>query len=130
MALGDLGGGSATATDISDSGKTIVGGSSTVAGEQHAFAWKRRSMRDLGPGRALGVNDAGDVVGAIGSAYEPGSEAFLVRRGKRYDLTNLVAGGGWTILEARGINDRGQIAATGDRPGGLFLPQALLLDPT
>ena len=128
VALGDLGGGSAEATDVSDSGKTLVGSSTMAGGAQHAFAWKRRAMRDLGPGRALGVNDAGDVVGAEGER-DPGSAAFLVRKGRRYDLTSLVAGGGWTILEARAINDRGQIAATGDRPGGLFLQQALLLNP-
>ena len=38
---------------------------------------------------------------------------FLWRDGVMYDLTALVASSGWTIVDARAINDAGQIAATG-----------------
>jgi probable HAF family extracellular repeat protein len=127
LPLGDLGGGSATATDISDAGGAVVGWSRTAATEEHAFLWKGNSMRDLGPGRALGVNDSGDVVGAtrdLGS-YTGG---FLYRKGKRYSLTELVEGDGWTVIDARGINNRGEIVGTASRPGASGL-QAVLLTP-
>jgi len=67
--LGNLGGGSAVARAINDSGQ-VVGRSQTVAGEQHAFLWTAATgMTDLGTlgggsSQAFSVNDLGHVVGS------------------------------------------------------------------
>ena len=47
------------------------------------------------------------------------SHAFLVRNGKMVDLNSYLApGSGWTLVQARSINDRDQIVGTGIDPNG------------
>lgn len=65
---------------------------------------------------ARALNEAGMVVGYSTSADDlPGvdfSSAFLYRDGTMFDVNLLVdRPGAWTVIDAAGINDAGQIAA-------------------
>jgi probable HAF family extracellular repeat protein len=118
--LGTLGGPASSAAAINDAGQ--IAGTSFVDGDvQHAFLYTDGVLQDIGSlggafTEARALNEAGQVVGY--STYadtEPGtgfSSAFVFRDGLMLDL-NLVTErpGVWTILDAFGINDSGQIAA-------------------
>jgi probable HAF family extracellular repeat protein len=132
--LGTLGGANSLAYKINDRGQ-VVGYSEIGAGEtRHAFLTTDGSMRDLGtvPGLddsvAYDVNSAGEAVGAAAPAPDaPGQRALLWRGGRTIDLNRLLPpNSGWTLDEARAINDRGQIAGLGRFHG---LPRAFLLTP-
>jgi probable HAF family extracellular repeat protein len=77
---------------------------------------------------ANGINDSGQVVGdAENSSYL--DHAFLYSSGTMQDLNNLIRGNsGWTLEEASGINDSGQICGYGINPSGQT--DAFLLTPT
>ena len=78
---------------------------------------------------ALGINDAGQVVG-YSSTSEGVSHAFLYDRNatpKMQDLNSLIRPhSGWSLEEARAINQRGQIVGLGERNGHT---RAILLTP-
>jgi probable HAF family extracellular repeat protein len=138
--LGTLGGGNSCAYGISDSG-LIVGEAETSAPSiDHAFLVIDGRMCDLGvlddhPRRgtgtrpessARGVNNLGEVVGEAWTLL--GRRAFFWsrERGMR-DLNALIPiGCGWTLQQARAINDRGQIAGWGMHGGDT---RAFLLTP-
>lgn len=117
--LGSLGGMIAMGLDLNDSG--VVVGFSTNEGEtwQHAFVTDAggSNLRDLGlPGNnsaAQGVNNKGRIVGRY---IDMGvSRAFIASATGGYkDLnTQVTLPGGVLLAEATGINDKGQIAASG-----------------
>jgi probable HAF family extracellular repeat protein len=98
-------------------------------------------MQDLGTlggtnSYALGINNLGEVVGCSspnGSNATLVSEAtlaFVYSAGQMYDLNKLLVASraGWTLTEADGINDVGQIAVTGLSTDGKTI-HALLLTP-
>ena len=100
---------------INDAGH-VVGESyiDRVEGEaypyQHAFFWDGSEMVDLGtlPGAILSaaydINEYDDIVG------RSGQRAFLYRDGEMLDLNSLIdPNSEWTLAEAWGINDLGQI---------------------
>jgi probable HAF family extracellular repeat protein len=118
--LGTLGGPSSSAAAINEAGQ--VAGTSFIDDDiQHAFLYSEGVMRGIGSlGGALtearALNAAGMVVGWSTYAGDlPGldfSRAFLYRDGSMSDLNLLVERpGAWTLLDAVGINDAGQIAA-------------------
>jgi probable HAF family extracellular repeat protein len=85
-------------------------------------------MTDLGSLRisdycyALGINNNGQVVGFSGGS------AFLYSGGAMIDLNTLIpTNSGWTLEEATGINDSGQICGYGRNPSGQ--DDAFLLTP-
>ncbi|MBN1342790.1 MAG: hypothetical protein JXQ73_08940 [Phycisphaerae bacterium] len=114
--LGTLSGGEATAWAISDTGK-IVGGS-----DGHAFLWEDGSMTDLGTltggsSVALGINEVRQVVGISDEC------GFLWHAGTMIDLnTRIPAGTGLNIVDARDINNAGQIAANTEWSAVLLNP--------
>lgn len=126
---------------INDNGD-IVGTSFAILPDNqgslgHAFLYAGGSMRDLGAlggdyieSVGLGINSARDVVGASTNAQGDLSHAFIYTDGAIHDLNALVASGlgSATLTDAHGINDQGQIAATGC--GAIpAVCQAFRLDP-
>ncbi|CUI06455.1 PEP-CTERM sorting domain-containing protein [Massilia antarctica] len=120
--LGTLGGRYSAAADINDAG-TVVG-NAWVQGNEHAFVYAKGKMSDLGTlgGRrsyANAVNLGGQVVGRSDSAGDAGSLAFLYEGAALIDINTLIDPAlGYTVYNATGINDSGQIAAYGCRNGG------------
>ncbi len=116
--IGDMPGGSdnSYAYGINDAGQ-VVGLSIGTTGLR-AFLWSGGVMQDLGdlPGGgdssfAAGINDAGQVVGH--SAATAGNRAFLWSGGVLQDLNGLIDASGWTLTNARGINNLGQVVGWG-----------------
>jgi len=136
LGLGTLGGNDAHGNAVNDIGD-VAGESFTSKGEIHAFLYKNNQMLDIGPAdssfsAALGINSAGQVVGTYALNFNgiPGSaefHSFLYSNGTTVDLNSLIdPASGWRLDWASGINDRGQIAATGCKATGCT---ALLLTP-
>ncbi|MGD9721483.1 MAG: hypothetical protein AB7O59_09760 [Pirellulales bacterium] len=122
--LGSLGGPFSTAGGINENG-VIVGSSTVESGPYHAFQYSGGVMLDLGtlPGGSesfgLGINSSGQSVGfSNGDGFS--QHGFLFDNGTVYDLNNLLdsSGVGWTVTEARAINDLGWIAGTARGPHG------------
>lgn len=115
--LGTLGGSSSTGFDINNLGQ-VVGSSINANGETRAFVTAANSTinpetDDLGTllesnsSVALSINELGQVVGSSGGS------AFLYENGTMFDLNDLVADDvDFGLVEATGINERGQIVAT------------------
>jgi probable HAF family extracellular repeat protein len=135
--LGTLGGNYSSALGINDAGQ-VVGFASISSNSARAFLYERSAtpkMQDLGTlgdddySEARGINDAGQVVGV--STTSSGSyHAFLYERSatpKMQDLNSLIRPhSGWSLEEARAINQRGQIVGVGERNGH---NRAILLTP-
>ena len=130
--LGTLGGISSEAFGINDYGQ-IVGDSVNASGEDDAFLYASGTMIDLGtiPGtglsQAYGINDSGLIVGEC----EEGNRnyAFLYSGGTMQSLTSLISPSvGWTLQDATGINNEGQICGWGLNPAGET--DSFLLTPT
>jgi uncharacterized membrane protein len=88
-----------------------------------------------GSDEALGINDAGQVVGRVFlNIIDPGGSnflghAFLFQDGVMLDLNGLIpADGGWVLESATAINNRGQIVGTAFGPEGRM--RGVLLTPT
>ena len=155
ISLGTLGGSACDSCDsvaygVNNGGATdptsrstarIVGESSlTPTGPHHAFLYQlgpgSLGMQDLGTlgaegdcdSTAFDINDVGHIVGE--SEIEPSvTRAFLYKNNQMVDL-NTVLGpadqAAWELLEARAINDLGQIVGTGQFQGR---PRAFLMTP-
>lgn len=128
--LGTLGGRLSSAAAINEAGQ-VTGYALGAASPEHAFLYTGGVMIDLGTlggGRSFGygINALGQVVGASELDGLFDSHAFLYSGGVMTDLNSLIDPAlGWTLFEARGINDQGQIAAFGCLGGEC---QAVLLD--
>lgn len=131
--LGALEGRWSKATAISDSGR-VVGNSVVPPISTHAFVYDLPDgpMRDITPpGRICllrSVNSAGDAVGTCTQpdARADAARASLWRDGTWIDLNDMVRDSSWTLHEAAGINDRGQIAGIGEHDHQV---RAFLLTP-
>jgi probable HAF family extracellular repeat protein len=115
--LGTLGGESSIAVDINDAGD-IVGDSLTANGFTRAFLYSGGVMAELPvPGEfssARAINRHGQVV-AVGSSPEP-VDAYLYQDGHTALLRDLIPQDGcWKQLDARDINDHGDIVGIGIR---------------
>jgi probable HAF family extracellular repeat protein len=108
----------------------------STAGNDRAVLWDGpSSIQDLGllPGGTISVasalNDSDVVVGFADYGGSEGAIHAFIWTGARgmEDLNNLIpANSGWTLLEATGINVRGQIVGTGMIQGD---EHAFLLTP-
>jgi probable HAF family extracellular repeat protein len=131
--IGHLGGGNASALAINDDDH-IAGYSTTPGGFDHAFHYQDGGMTDLGTlggnySYAIAINNNNVVVG--GSFVDGNNDvyhAFVSNGGSMVDLNSLLdaSGDGWTLIEARAINDAGQIAGIGRFNGA---NHAFLLNP-
>lgn len=117
--LGALGGAISYGNAINTVGQ-VTGTAYTGGGAGHAFLYSDGVMGDLGTlgGKAsegFAINARGDVTGWSSIAEDSSYRAFLYTNGEMHDLNALVMSGldGFTLFEARGINDQGQIAASG-----------------
>ncbi len=119
--LPTLGGSGGVAWAV-NSGQQVVG-ASQVAGNavMHAFLWHpTQGIRDLGTlggseSHARAINNSGLVVGYSTLASGSNTHAFVWHQTSgMVDLNSLLPNGsGWELLEARGINDAGQIVGVG-----------------
>jgi len=79
--------GYAWAMDINGSGDVIGYGSGEL-GEPHALLWPRGgTVRDLGPGTAVAINEAGEIAGA--ADWSGSGDGFFWRQGSRTILPSL-----------------------------------------
>lgn len=124
-------------TTINASGE-VTGDAITASGADHAFLYNGTNMVDLGTlggtaSQGQAINDIGEVTGY---AYTMGGNphAFLYYNGMMLDLNDLISPsdplyGEVELTDAAGINDSGQIVAS-----GCYIPSdnrcdAFLLDP-
>ncbi|HEY8902466.1 MAG TPA: hypothetical protein VIM48_02090 [Chthoniobacterales bacterium] len=135
--LGTLGGTYSEALAINDAGQ-IAGNASTVDGHTHGFLYSNGRMIDIGvlkTGRGfnytnvVAMNSAGQIVGDSSVGLLPSGDLhthpFIYSRGRMTDLLTVLDSN-WNIYVV-GINDVGQIAATGSAKG--IAAHALLLTP-
>jgi probable HAF family extracellular repeat protein len=122
--LGTFGGQNSSALAINNRGH-IAGYYTTGAGYDRAFRYVGGSMTDLGTlggdySYALGINHSNVIVGgSFVNASNTVYRAFVCANNSLIDLnTQLDASGtGWTLVEARAINDLGQIVGVGNFAG-------------
>ena len=133
--IGTFGGSSSLAYAINDKSE-VVGYARVSSSEEHAFLWSEGSMMDLGVlasgsySIAFAINNSSQVVGVAPTNTGGETRAFLSQNGVMYELDKLVATSispGWTLVEARGMNDKGQIVGRGRNPLGQL--HAFLLNP-
>jgi probable HAF family extracellular repeat protein len=109
--LGTLGGPTSEATAVNESAQ-VVGHSTTVTGETHAFLWQRGAMTDLGTlggptSQATTINNRGQVIGTS-TDIDGNVRAFIRDHGVMRDLGTPKGGSSF----AHAINARGQVLGT------------------
>jgi uncharacterized membrane protein len=126
--LPDLGGGYASATNISENG-TICGASLDGQSGFHAVLWDGATHEItilLTPEGGIysqieDVNDGGLAVGYVCYSIECdfASQRAVLWTGARPVLLNdqIPSGSGWTLFAAHAINEQGEIVGTGSREG-------------
>jgi len=128
--LNTLGGNESYGYRLNNAGQ-IVGRSDTSNGQIHAFIYSNGTMTDLGSlggnfSAAYDLNNSAQVVGATDVNEDTNTHAFIYNNGTMADLNTLIpAGAEWTLTEAVGINNSGQIIANGVHAG----MHAFLLSP-
>ena len=128
--LGTIGERGSSALDINDLGQ-VVGVSANLSSEYYAVLWENDTIMDLGHlgtqmSFAEGINNLGQVVGWSKNS-ELENRAFIYENGEMIDLNSKISSGsGWTLLQAKAINNNGQIVGFGEFNGQ---SQAFLLSP-
>lgn len=116
--LGTFGGNVSIGVAINAVGQ-VAGYATLPGGDQRAFLFAHGKMKNLGtlPGGtqsfAYGLDDRGRVVGAS-DAKDSALRAVIYSDGVIQDLNKLIpADSGWTLTEAKAINESGQIVGYG-----------------
>jgi probable HAF family extracellular repeat protein len=91
-----------SASAINNRGQ-VVGAIGAFTDASRAVMWQKGTITNLGAGRAIDINDRGDVVG------QRDDHGFVWRDGAEIDL-----GPGWPVA----INERGQVIGTKPAPTG------------
>ena len=130
--LGTLGGANSAAYAVNSAGAVAGVSETDDSGTRHGFLDANGQMRDLPPlpgmdsSAAYAVNSLNQAVG-ISQIAAGVKRATLWRDGRPTDLNTLLPPhSGWTLTEARAVNDHGQIAGQGIWNGK---PCAFLLTP-
>jgi probable HAF family extracellular repeat protein len=103
---------------INNAGKIVGSFRSDRFADDYEVLWDKNKMINLGTlggkaSSALAINNAGKIVG-FSQAQTGVFHAFLWDKNSIKDLNDLISPkSGWLLLEARGINDRGQIVGQG-----------------
>ena len=110
------------ATTINDAGE--VAGYLFTNGQTHAAIALSGGWSDLGDmlgGGSARINDMNHFRQAVGTALNTNSQwqAFYYEDGHAYNLNQLLPSDSqdWNLVEARAINDQGQIVGVGQRNG-------------
>jgi probable HAF family extracellular repeat protein len=122
--LGSLGGVGCSPLALNDQ-DTLVGYVSISSTSDHAFRYTSGTATDLGTlgghySYALAINNSNTIVGgSFSDSKDSIYHAFIWANGAMTDLNTLLdqTGAGWTLIEARAINDAGQIAGVGNFGG-------------
>lgn len=114
--LGNLGVDTSNVASWLNNRGQIVGTSGVPSGDVHAFLWEEGEMKDLGTLRsddtfasAESINDKGEVVGS--SCGPNDCHGFHWQDGVMTDLNSVLPVGSPLIMDADGINSRGEISA-------------------
>lgn len=107
---------------VGEIGAPLLNGNTQSIYPRHAFLYDGGVVTDLGAvlyegdSSARDINDKGDIVGWTDTAL--GKQAFLYATGSMVLLDALIDPAlGWTVQEANGINEFGQIAGTACKAG-------------
>jgi probable HAF family extracellular repeat protein len=119
--IGTLGGPQTAAYAINNEGQ-IVGFSQTSTDADHGFIYQNGTMTDIGLNLfPYAINDNGEIAGSGGCGG-----AVVMIGGICRNLQNLIPpNSGYSLFEAKGINNKGQIIVSTGPDGG----SALLLTP-
>lgn len=124
QATGALGGSNSVISGISNSGQAVGWAETSGAAYTHAFLYSNNKNTDLGTlgdsSKANTINNNGQIVGLTDGVFDDGSithaALWTINADGSVtltDLNTLVAGQGWSLAEATGINDKGQIVGWG-----------------
>jgi probable HAF family extracellular repeat protein len=107
--------------DVNDGGE-YAGQYQATCGATHAVYVRASAVIDLGTlggtsSSARAINNEGIVVGGALTHSDEEHHAFVYVNGVMYDLNTRINANGIELLQALGINDRGEIVAIADHAG-------------
>jgi probable HAF family extracellular repeat protein len=124
--LGTLDGNWSEAHGINANGEVVGLATTYNEMQQHAFVYRDGHMLDLGTlgggfSKAEAINGYSQIVGSTTIALTGEEHAFVTQYGFMIDLNNLIdSNSGWTLTEATGINDEGEIVGAGYNATGQY----------
>jgi probable HAF family extracellular repeat protein len=135
LGLGGVPGGNGYSNGLAiNASGEVTGNAINNLGDYEAFLYNGTTMQGLGTlsgfanSWGIGINASGEVVGSLTGTYGVPQDAMVDVGGTMYDLNSLVGNlGGWSLSEAEGVNDSGDIVGFGSVGG---VQHGFLLTPT